>query len=87
MPNQSQGLDILSVISLGHTCQQPLMCSASELLNGYEPHDHIYSAVMTGEHATLMTVVYGGVPGVRGLGGYREGTIPGTVLRPDLTLI
>ena len=24
--NQSQGMDILSVITLGHTCKQPLMC-------------------------------------------------------------
>ena len=39
--NQSQGMDYNSVITLGKPSKQPLMCSASELADGLEPHDHI----------------------------------------------
>ena len=37
-PNQSQGMDIISVISLGHRAKQPLMRASSELVDGSEPH-------------------------------------------------
>ena len=43
-----------SVITLGQQANVPLMCSASELAYGYEPHDHIYSAVMY--RAPLLTM-------------------------------
>ena len=63
------------------------MCSASELVDGYEPHAMFYlrdtarCIDQCGEWCTR-----GGVARVR-LGGYWEGAIPGTTLRPHLTLI
>ena len=47
-PNHSTIMDILSVITLGHTAEQPLMCPRTDLSYGLEPHDHICSAVMPG---------------------------------------
>ena len=85
--NQSQGMDISKVINLGHTSKQPLMYRASELVDGLEPHGTIPQVAAAGMHVNGGTGVYGeGVPGV-GLGGYWEGSIPGTHLRPVLRLI
>ena len=73
VPNQSQGMDYISVIRLGHMVKQPLMWSSGELVDGFEPHDHIYPCPQT--HSTLSTPdgQGGGVPGVEELGGYLEG--------------
>ena len=80
-------MDYYKVIILGHRAKQPLIRSPSELVDGSEPHDHIYSgytaAARTGSHAGYGSrCTRGG-----GLGGYREGGIPGTSPRPDLRLI
>ena len=80
-------MDPDSVIILGHRSKQPLICPSSELLYGLEPHDYIYSAV---PHRTEHGVDCrgGGVyPGWCRLVGTGRGTIPGTVLSLDLTLI
>ena len=49
------------------------MWSPSELVDGSEPHDHICSAVRTGVADDDTVAAWRGVPGVAGLGGYREG--------------
>ena len=58
------------------------MCRASELVDGYEPHDQFYlrdtSLTSDPEYSRCRGR---GVPGVA-VGGYREGAIPGTNLRP-----
>ena len=56
-------MDSQSVINLGHTAEQPLMCSRSELADGFEPHGYIYLQDDTrGCTAGLMlTVGAGGV--------------------------
>ena len=75
-PYQSQRMDIISVISLGHTVREPLMWSSSELSYGSEPHGHITqlhtATARTGSHAGVAV----GVPGV-GMGGYRGGVYTG----------
>ena len=43
-PHQSQGMDIISVITLGQQANVPLMWCPSELSYGLEPHDQIYTA-------------------------------------------
>ena len=86
MPNQSTIMDINSVISLGHTPEQPLMWSSSELTDGFEPHDMIYSGYMTRAAADMPgqpRVRGGGVPRVVQAGWYREGAIPGTTQPSD----
>ena len=83
-----------SVINLGQVGHVPLIRLSSELADGLEPHDHIYSpdtaraaAVQCGSGVRWG----GGVPGVCAVGGYREGAIPGTnppvSPRPSLRLI
>ena len=82
-PNHSTILDPKSVISLGHTSEQPLICLGSELSYRFEPHGLFCSA---GLHAWSMSVpagVAGVYPGWCRLGGYQGGTIPGTKPRPD----
>ena len=52
------------------------MCPASDLGDGLEPHDHIYSWYRTRAAVLLHlpgTASAGGVPGVVRLGGYQEG--------------
>ena len=56
------------------------MDTLRELVDGFEPHDTIYSRDMTARHGDQPgseRAVGGGVPGVGELGGYREGAIPG----------
>ena len=78
MPNYSTIPSLISVITLGHKPNVPLMWSGSELTDGYEPHDHILLSVSPcGDAACGPCRRGGGVPGV-GPGGYREGGIPGT---------
>ena len=80
-------MDPESVIHLGHKAKQPLIRPTSELTDGLEPHDHIYSAV---HHCTR---TYGdqrhvgrGVPGV-GWVGAGEGYYPPTQPEARLRLI
>ena len=50
-------------------------------MDGYEPHDTILPAVPACRAVPvlmLLLAVGGGVPGVVGTGGYREGYYPGT---------
>ena len=70
-----------SVITLGHSSKEPLIRPPSELGDGFEPHDLIYSAGLTVRGVLLHlpgTASRGGVPGVVQLGGYLGGAIPGT---------
>ena len=56
-----------SVITLGHNVKQPLIRPSSELVDGYEPHDLIYSGYMTVRQlcdAGTCSVGWEGVPGV-----------------------
>ena len=54
------------------------MCPASELADGSEPHDYIYSAVMpAGTSAVYM--LDGGVGG-RGVPGVAAGWVPGRAI-------
>ena len=80
-------MDINSVIKHGHSAKLPLMCPASELTDGFEPHDTIWSAGWSVVACRVVGVAGGGVPGVVQLGGCREGAIPGTnpevKARPD----
>ena len=79
VPNYSTIMDILSVITLGQVVKQPLIGSPSELSDGLEPHDYIYSAVHP--HVASVQPCHGpaGVyPGLVQVG-YWEGGIPGTV--------
>ena len=78
MPNHSTIPDINSVIYLGHTPNEPLMCPASELSYRYEPHGLIPPWREPDVHATLMTMGTGVYPGWCELGGSWEGGIPGT---------
>ena len=71
-----------SVITLGHTMEQPLMCPASELVDGYEPHDHIYSAVVSGAAVSAVPVLTVGAEEVYP-GWCWEGGIPGTNMGPE----
>ena len=61
------------------------MCSTSELLDGIEPHDHIYSAVVPGKRVPVAAVLVGGVyPGwcrQVGTGRVHTGTQPTLDLR------
>ena len=75
-------MDINSVIYLGHTWHLPLMCPTSELADGLEPHDTIYSAGRTVVASRVVGVGWRGVPGVAGRVGagrvlYRVLTQPG----------
>ena len=63
-PNQSQGMDINSVIRLGHSASLPLMCLLSELADGLEPHDLIYSPASS---TRSRSVEHGGGEGVPGV--------------------
>ena len=80
-------MDPESVINVGHSAKQPLIRPRSELADGLEPHDQFYLRYT----AVVLTYWYRGsvegVPGVRWLGGYWEGSIPGTTQPPDLRLI
>ena len=66
-------MDIISVISLGQLVKQPLIGPSSELVDGSEPHDHIYPRVLTARVDDDGGVDGRGVPGVGRLGGYQEG--------------
>ena len=80
-------MDIISVIYLGHTREQPLISSASELVDGLEPHGLKQSVV---QHPGTSGAVPGCGQGcTRGgrLGGYREGAIPGNQHEARLRLI
>ena len=71
-------MDYLSVITLGHTPNVPLMCSASELGYRLEPHGYITLAVHR-PGAVAADMGEGGVyPGWCGWVGTWEGGIPGT---------
>ena len=48
MPNHSTIMDPESVITLGHSARQPLMCPASELVDRLEPHGLIWSMAHRG---------------------------------------
>ena len=65
-------MDINRVINLGHTGQQPLMCSPSELSYRSEPHDQftlgVSGAAVLGAAAAVGGCTRGGVR----LGGYQE---------------
>ena len=87
VPNHSTIPDPKSVISLGQLPNVPLIRPRSELSYRFEPHDYIYSAVPARAPAGQSRRAVAGVPGVRGLGGYREGAIPGTNLDPADGLI
>ena len=55
-----------SVINLGHMCNVPLIRAPSELTDGYEPHDMIYSGDDTrgdGTHEHGVPAGSSGVPG------------------------
>ena len=68
-------------MNLGHSLKQPLMCPASDLADGFEPHDMFYlrdTARDIDSSGEPDRRGRGGVPGVVRLGGYREGAIPGT---------
>ena len=68
---------LLSVITLGHSPNVPLMRALSELLDGLEPHDHV---LLHRTAACTRVAGHGdqqgggeGVPGVVGWVGTREG--------------
>ena len=46
VPNQSTIPGYRKVITLGHSAKQPLIGPASELTDGFEPHDHIYCRLL-----------------------------------------
>ena len=69
---------ILSVITLGHTLNVPLMCLPSELSDGFEPHGLIQVSVQPAGVDEDGWVGRGCTRGGAWLGGYLEGAIPGT---------
>ena len=81
--NRSTIPDYLSVITLGHTLNVPLMHRLSELVDGLEPHGHI--PVLGHRACTVRHVqpVPGRVYPGGAVGGYQEGSIPGTDPGPD----
>ena len=64
VPNYSTILDILSVITLGHTANVPLMRPSSDLADGFEPHGHIWSAARGTRSRSMEHGAGRGVPGV-----------------------
>ena len=59
------------------------------MVDGLEPHGHIYSAAGSTDVHVTGWVGEGGVPGVWELGGYLEGytgTLPDTLQDPYLTI-
>ena len=58
------------------------MCPPSELSDGYEPHDHIHSAVPTRTLAVVHWYRGGGCTRGGAVGGWLEGAIPGTTHQP-----
>ena len=71
-------MDLISVITLGKLAKQPLIGPPSELVDGYEPHDMIYSRDMTAVTAEQPRPGAGVYPGSVQQVGTRRGTIPGT---------
>ena len=70
MPNQSQSLDIISVINLGHKAKQPLITLVSELGDGLEPHDTIPTAVAGPAYPVSDSRSREGVPGYGWVGAW-----------------
>ena len=80
-------MDLIKVIYLGHKVEQPLMCSASELADGYEPHDQFYPARLHARTVYSGDRQRGVYPGCGSGWVPGRGTIPGTAHEADLTLI
>ena len=59
-------MDSWSVINLGHSPKQPLISLGSELSYGLEPHDTIYSWLLTRALTVVPVTGVEGVPGVCG---------------------
>ena len=68
-------MDINSVINVGHSPKQPLMWSPGELVDGLEPHDHIYLV------PRVSSVDHGPAGVGRGVPGVQAGWVPGRVYR------
>ena len=77
----------LSVITLGHIPNVPLIRPPSELGYRLEPHDHILVAGLAAAVLGAAAAVAGVYPGVVRQGGYWEGAIPGSTQPSDLRLI
>ena len=88
MPQNSQlSSTSVSVITLGHMPNVPLMRARSELSYGLEPHDIVLLHGRTVRCPVHCQDGARGVPGVCGPGGYQGGAIPGTTQPVDLRLI
>ena len=83
MPNHSTIPGYLRVIYLGHTANVPLIRPLSDLADGFEPHDTIWSRVHRGVQSGTLARWGSGVPGVVRLGGYWEGGNTGTQPGPS----
>ena len=87
MSNYSTILDLKCVIYLGHMSNVPLMRPPSDLADGLEPHAPLPHAVVQGPLPPVLVLGRRCTRGGLELGGYREGSIPGTNQPMDLRLI
>ena len=66
-------MDYISVINLGHSAKEPLMCLGSELVDGSEPHGTILLTGMTRARDTVRPGGCGCTQGGAGWVGTWEG--------------